>query len=658
MRRAFACGALVAAQVALSPLASAQSTAPTPTPATAAPAPASTTDTRGAAMAAYHAALAARRLGATGPLSRASLHERLLEAQELASAGRRDEVIAKLVGLVESPRFADFADSDEGRAAVYVLGDALASAGAYEPARGYLGRLLPLPPSNVHARRAVRRLVEIALESGELEPILADLAAVPAAGRPEETSGEIAYLTGRKKQLAGDRDGALAAFATVTQRSRFWASAVYLSGLLEVDRGDLKRAESLFCQVADPNRSDKTAPFFADERFFAVRDLARLALGRVAHEQFRFDDARYYYYLVPQDSDRLAEALYESATSRYEKKDYEGARALLDELGSLGVRHRYEDEAWVLAAYIDLARCKFDQADGELRGFLARYQPVRDAVRALLSNDTALARLLDAARAGGDAATAETGLSPESARSIAALVRLDASWGALARRLAQLDVQMSGLRGAMAQIDDLQRTLATTGGVRPAADDREDPARSLVRAKSELDGLRAQLETARRAHADPNEVAKLKGSLDELSARVSAMQEAPVAAPAGTVAAGKDLPDLLHADRGGATELYAAASAARAKLVEAQEAVGKDALARLDLRLSRLLRRARLGRIESVLGRKRALEVEVEALAAGVLPQAALDSLAAARYLRDDEEYWPFEGDDWPDEYVGGEGLR
>src|SRR6266403_47946 len=29
---------------------------------------------------------------------------------------------------------------------------------------------------------------------------------------------------------------------------------------------------------------------------------SRLALGRVAHEAGRFDDARYYYYLVPRDS--------------------------------------------------------------------------------------------------------------------------------------------------------------------------------------------------------------------------------------------------------------------------------------------------------------------------------------------------------------------
>ncbi|HEY2513040.1 MAG TPA: hypothetical protein VGI39_19365, partial [Polyangiaceae bacterium] len=90
--------------------------------------------------------------------------------------------------------------------------------------------------------------------------------------------------------------------------------------------------------------------------------------------------------------------------------------------------------------------------------------------------------------------------------------------------------------------------------------------------------------------------------------------------------------------------------------VEAQQlGLAKDALVRLDRRLSRLLRRARLGRIESVLGRKRALEVEIEAINAGVLPADAVDSLDAARYLQDGEEYWPFEGDVWPDEFVGGE---
>jgi hypothetical protein len=45
-------------------------------------------------------------------------------------------------------------------------------------------------------------------------------------------------------------------------------------------------------------------------------------------------------------------------------------------------------------------------------------------------------------------------------------------------------------------------------------------------------------------------------------------------------------------------------------------------------------------------------------LSQGFLPRGAIDSLDAARYLSDAEEYWPFDGEDWEDEYVGGEGLR
>jgi hypothetical protein len=101
--------------------------------------------------------------------------------------------------------------------------------------------------------------------------------------------------------------------------------------------------------------------------------------------------------------------------------------------------------------------------------------------------------------------------------------------------------------------------------------------------------------------------------------------------------------------------MQARVEAARKELADSETALARDALHRLDLRLSRLLRRARLGRIETILGRKRALEVEVEAIRLGYLPRDAVDSLEAARYLEDSEEYWPFEGDDWPDEYVGSE---
>lgn len=659
--------ALAALLVALPAHAQTQPTpAPAPAPPAPAPAPAPATKpaptdaTRGDLMRAYHAVLQKRRLG-TQEAAGDHLAERVADAEQLVATGRNDEAIAKLSELVEDPTFAQAADTPAGRAALYWLGYALAQAGIHESARAYLRRSIASPGawSNTgpYARRAVAKLTEIALETGTYEQGLADLATVPTSA-PPEVRAELSYLRGRSKE-ASDADAALAAYAEVPQTSRFWSQATYLSGLIQVQRGHLREAEALFCKVADPRRQDRSTPVFADEKFFAVRDLARLALGRVAHEQRRHDDARYYYYLVPRDSDRLAEALYESATTRYEKKDYEGARELLDELTALKVHHRYEDEARVLDAYIDLALCRFPSADAKLQAFLRDYEPTRDAARRLGESDRGTQAMLAAARAGADAAgtdAAGAAVTADQLRAVAALVRVDPVYGEIAKRRAVLEHERSGLRLALGTIGDMQKSLATTGGVRAAVDESSDPQEKANDTRAALDGVRRQIDELDQAHAGPEKIAPLRKELADLEARFG-----PVVAPTGEAAAasgGADLPDLLRADVAFAQDLGKGLETTRTELAATESALAKDALHRLDLRLSRLLRRARLGRIESVLGKKRALEVEVEAINAGYLPNDALDSLDAARYMRDNEEYWPFEGDDWPDEFVGSEGLK
>jgi hypothetical protein len=626
----------------------------TPTPTASTPSP-----TGADGMRAYHAALAARRLGSREAMSLDDVRSRLADAEDQVHTGRLDEAIARLTELVEHPSFEPFAENEEGRACVYLLGDALASAGAYAPGRAYLRRLLTMNGAwdgrATYAHRATRRLVEIGLETERWQQALGDLAAVPPSAR-EETRGEVLYVTGRAREATSDPDGAMAAYAQVAPSSRFWSQATYLRGLISVEHGKWKEGEDLFCKVADPKRQDHSAPVFADERFFAVRDLARLALGRVAHEAGRFDDARYYYYLVPRDSDRLAEALYEAATSRYEKKDYQGARELLDELKALQIHHRYEDEAWILDSYIDLAQCKFPEADKKLIEFLARYEPVRDAARRVATDERLTESLLQAARAGSDAASTDVGgVSPDAMRAIAALVRQDPEYGRAARRRAVAEHEASGLRLAVGVLADTQRSLATNGGVRPAAEENEDPAERAAEVRAAVEGVKRQLAEAEAAHAAPDQVAAMQGEVKKLEARLAFANGQQAAIDTGFAAQGTDLPDLLRADQTRAAAYSAQLDAARRDLALAEGNLARDAMHRLDLRLSRLLRRARLGRIESVLGRKRALEVEIEAINAGVLPADAVDSLDAARFLQDNEEYWPFEGDDWPDEFVGGE---
>jgi hypothetical protein len=616
-------------------------------------------DTRGDAMRAYQKALDARKLAASAPLSIQRLQTELPAIEEKLSSGRRDEAIGDLVYLVESPRFEPFAGSEEGKAALFLLGDALGGAGAIQPARGYLTRLLKGDPGDTAYRRAVHSLVEAGLASDRPEVLLKDLEAVPPSA-PEELRGDISYLRGRAAELGKKPNEALAAYAKVGEKSRFWAQATYLSGVLEVENKNLQRGEQLFCKLADPKQTPKRAAMFGGSEFFRVRDLARLGLGRVAHEQYRFDDARYYYYLVPNDSDNITESLYETATTRYEAKDYDGARQALDDLKRLKVNHVYEDEAYILDSYVDLATCQFPQADQKLSAFIKRYEPVRDAARRIVKDDAATKSLVDSVRGGTDPAGAGLGVPDETARALGSLLRVDAGYGRAARRLSLLDHQLSGLRRSMSELDDVSRKLSAQKATHAQSDAglSAAPADKVARVEAQIRELKRLLREAERTGKNGPELELMSKELAGLEVQARAARVSLSNVSAAPAAAGSDLPGLIESDRQLATELYQRSAALRLAAEKQQLELAKDALGRLDMRLSRLLRRARLGRIETVLGKKRALEVEIEALSQGLLPQSIVDSLDAQRFLRDDEEFWPFEGEDWEDEYVGGEGLR
>ncbi len=629
-----------------------------------------TADTRGSAMRAYQAALERRKLAASAPLSVQRLQSELPLLEEKLSLGRRDEAIGDLVYLVESPRFEPFASSEEGKTALLLLGDSLARAGALQPARGYLTRLLTGDPGATTYRRAVHSLVDAGLGSDRPRVILKDLEGVPASA-PDEVTGDVSYLRGRAAELekaaasgaAADRkrDEALAAYAKVADRSRFWAQATYLSGVLEVEKQNFARGEQLFCKVADPKQTPKRAAMFGGSNFFRVRDFARLGLGRVAHEQYRFDDARYYYYLVPHDSENITEALYETATTRYEAKDYDGARQALDDLQRLKVNHVYEDEAYILDSYVDLATCRFPRADKKLEAFIKRYEPVRDAARRIAKDGGAVESLVDSVRGGADPASAGLGVPDDTARALGSLLRVDAGYGRAARRLSLLDHQLSGLRRSMSELDEVSAKLAAQKGTKAQSDAglSASPSDKVQRIEAQIGELKRLVREAERTGKKSPELELLAKEIVGLELQARAARASLTGASVATGAAkGEDLLGLIAADRALATELHQKSAALRLAAEGQQLDFARDALERLDMRLSRLLRRARLGRIETVLGKKRALEVEIEALSQGLLPQTIVDSLDAQRYLGDDEEFWPFEGEDWEDEYVGGEGLR
>jgi hypothetical protein len=640
--------------------------APAAALAPAAPVAAAPANDPGAALRAYHQALAERRLDAATQLSTEKLRALIESAEAQLGMGRRDEAIAILASLVESPRFLPLRSLEEGRAAVFTLGDALGRAGAYPMAREYLLRLIQGSPVDTWYRRAVSSLVDFGLAGGEPEQILTSLADLPA-GPEEPWAGDVAYLQGVLWERLARPSEALQAYARVNARSRFWAQANYRSGLIEIDQRQFAAGEQHFCKVADPKQTPRLAPLFGGNAFFQVRDLARLGLGRVAHEQYRFDDARYYYHLVPGDSDRLPEALYESATTRYEAKDYATAHRLINELRALERPHPYADEVWILDAYIDLAECQFPRADAKLTEFLKRYEPVLAAARRLESDPRVLQALIDGNQGTDAQGALGAGVPAEVTDLLVSSIRVDPTYGRVTRQLVQLDRELGGLNAASGELADLASRVQDPDAVkpRPAVAIANTPADRLRQLGQQTAALRRLLREASQGQvaASPDfqlikqDLVRVETEAAQLEAATKAPPALAAAANGAAPAAQPSLEQLLQSDAGEAQQLTEGARALRAQLVEQRNQLAFQALERLERRLTRLVRRAHAGRIETVLGRKQALELEIEALSQGYLPPGAVDSLEAARYLSDGEEYWPFDGEDWDDEYIGGEGL-
>lgn len=613
----------------------------------------------GALLRAYHAALQGRRLDASGALSVERLRELLASAERQIALGRRDEAISVLAALVESPRFAPLRDLPEGRVATFLLADCLGRVGAYRDALSYFERLLGAKEVDVALRRAATSMVELGLQSGAGEEFLALLSRLPA-GEAQPWAGDVAFLRGVLHERAGRARQALVEYGSVLARSRYWAQATYRAGLIEVERRELEAGERNFCRIADPKQTPKQAPLLGGTQFFEVRDLARLALGRVAHEQYRFDDARYYYHLVPGDSDRLPEALYESATSRYEAKDYERARELLDELRALERPHVYADEAWILEAYVELAQCRFPEADARLQEFARRYEPVLAAARQLQADSSALAALLE----GGAAHATGTGLSADVSELLLSSIRMDPGYEAVTRRLRDLERQLGGLASARLGLAALESAAADPGAVKPRQSSSALNAapEGSQRVGEQAAAIRRLLrEASRQPGADGSQISPLERELASIEAAAAALEagSTPELAASPDARQQEDsLSELIRQDLALTSEVEQRGRALRRTLRREQRTQAAQAVARLEQRLTRLVRRGRAARIETVLGRKRAVEIEIEALSQGMLPPGAVDSLDAARYLQDDEEYWPFDGEDWEDEYIGGEGLR
>jgi outer membrane protein assembly factor BamD (BamD/ComL family) len=568
--------------------------------------------------------------------------ERLADEVRLADEelvqGRPAAAAARLWAIVEGPRWQDFSDSDAYQDAEYRLGLALHKGGGSQTARKYLARVLARGQQAPFYEAALRTYADTCLDDHSVAACVAELDKL----QPQDPHGEVLYLRGRAAFEAGRLKEADDSLSRISPESRFYSSALYLRGVARVKRGDYRGARDAFCEVAGPpevpgrKTTESTLRFFVDGRYYHLRDLARLALGRLAHEERQYDDAFYHYFLIPQDSTKLADALFEAAWSSLERREFDLGARLVTEFLKLYPNSPRASEARLLRATLEVKTCRFADASQGFDAFLKEFEPLTAAVDKAINDPATLqsitARLIARARGG---------TLPESdamVKAIAEQLELDARFDRLQEIARGLHTEAND---AAHVVDDWRQLSGKVSGTRVQAVGA-DPAQL-------AEGLRdLGKEIARsRGKVPAADLQKLEEKRQQL---LSDLQPA-LEKPKENAENGSGLVALVRADLQKAEELRKRSAALDGRLEGASRELVKEALQTLRGRMEQLLKRARLGRIDAVVGEKRKLEREIEDLAAGRFPPELFGKLHIEGLIGDDEVYWPPEKERWADEY-------
>ena len=554
------------------------------------------------------------------PATLERLRGELRAAEDDLVTGNAEVASVRLFRIVESGRYGQFAYAPEYANAEFTLARALIRAGGYKSAERYLLRVLGRGTKSPFFAPAYRALVDVALETREQAAILdvldhfaADWQARDGGALPRDAEAEHAYLAAKVAYEAGDAARAEGLFAQIDRQSRFYAAALYFRGLIQARKGHYAAARHSLCEIVEQVDQDRFT-FFIDGRYYGIKDLAFLALGRIAHEQGKYDDAYYFYFRVPEDSERLPDALFEASWSMFQKGEYEAAGAFLEEFDRSFGKTPLAPDVLLLHAMIDLKSCEFDRVRTTLDALVKTYAPIEAEVATLLKDQqkrTAFYTRLLSKRSIG------TPRDP-----VIELLKIDPLFYKFYGDIVALDREAGFVPTEVAVWDELTAHEAGNPGGSSATE--------AVRLVQDVEALRPL------ATGDP-----------EMQERVAELADAAHRQARLTNVAGGRFAQDAEATLALATE----ARKLRARLVAAASTVATKALVDLDQRLRELMRRARLTHIDALIGKKKKLEIEIANLRAGRYPADLFATLQLEGLMGDDEEYWPFEGEYWTDEY-------
>jgi predicted negative regulator of RcsB-dependent stress response len=271
--------------------------------------------------------------------------------------------------------------------AQYLLAHSLFQSGFYSSA---LSQLVSLSTSSL--RRSVVGMSAEAIERTRDDAAANQiLSQVSLSQIPEKYQPLYAFHFGRILLNTGALDAALAAFAKVSSGHSRYPEAQYYMGVIRassVSSSDAEKGWENDKSMVSAARInfEETIQYARANDAADLKNLAHLALARLAYQAKQFNQSAYHYQSVQSSSPFAREALYETAWALYRLGEFNRSLGGLHALGSSYYESKDFPELWILRSLNYLKLCRFDEANRAANTFEELSKNIRPEIASFSRN--------------------------------------------------------------------------------------------------------------------------------------------------------------------------------------------------------------------------------------------------------------------------------
>lgn len=234
----------------------------------------------------------------------------------------------------------------------------------------------------------LRRMIPLATkDSNAISELRKLLSSITTLNIPDAIRPEVLFLAAKTAAKEGNRKLAetwLQQTISMTGDVTLKAKALYIKALIAISINDLALAEDLLTEVIQVDTGENTSEGYNN------RDLARLALARIAIRRKKYDTAQKLYEVIPEESSAYKDALFESIYIHAGRHQEEKARSK-----ALIFIARFPDsqestQLRSLLAYLDLRAGDIDAAQASIKAADKQLDQIAKWMRANFSGVTAV----------------------------------------------------------------------------------------------------------------------------------------------------------------------------------------------------------------------------------------------------------------------------